>query len=184
MRGANRAGCVTTSLTQHRILDHLVGAAPPRKRVVEFFPLFDVHGGLARHQAGIKARPERLFLPAGADKDDLLPAVAVDVAPVLLQRLPPRRIVRPALGRHICPPETQAFGANDGSGLAQFAKPLRACGDPEMTFGPDDAGPRLAQELMKLGRIERAARAVNEVLHAVFLGLRYMVGEAVELLEP
>src|SRR6202035_2600827 len=87
-------------------LDHLVGAAPSRKRVGEFFPLFDVHGRLARHQAGIKARADRLFIPAGADKDDLLPAVAVNVAPVLLERLPPIRIVRPAVRRHICPPET------------------------------------------------------------------------------
>jgi len=73
---------------------------------------------------------------------------------------------------------------DDRAGLAHLAAPVRAGRDPEMALGADHALPAFAQEGMETHRIERPPRAIDEACDAVFLGLRHMILEPVQLFEP
>src|SRR2546427_523568 len=83
---------------------------------------------------------------------DCLAAIAIDIVPVRAQLLPPGWIIRPSFGRHARPPRTKGLGARDRPGLTDLAKPMRACRQPEMSLGANDAGPRLLDEFVELGR--------------------------------
>src|SRR6202012_5551523 len=142
-------------------------------------PFDDIHGGLSRYQAGIKASADRSLIHAGADEHDFLSAVTVDAIPILSQFLTPERIVRPAFDREARPPETRGVGGEIRTRLADCADPLRPCCQPEMPLGANDARPGLLDELIELDGIEGTARAVDEIFHAVLFGLRHMFGKAV-----
>ena len=152
-RAAAAARCVCSDVDARGALSYvdgrLVGYAalsartPSGKRIGQSGPFLDVHSRFARNKARVEARLDRVLVHAGADEDDLLSAIAIEFVPVLLQRLPPERIVRPAVGRHIGPPKPETFGSDDRAGLTQFTQPLRTRSDPEMSLRADNAGPSL-----------------------------------------
>src|SRR5439155_1426321 len=146
-------------------LGGFICAPPDRKRICELRPFRDVHGGFPRYEACVQPSAKRTLVHAGADEHDFLAAIAIDVVPVLTQPLPPERIIRPSFRRHARPPRTKGLGARDRTSLTDFTKPMRARRQPEMSFGANDAGPGLLDELVEPGWIEGPARAINEVLH-------------------
>src|SRR5262249_7802962 len=118
-----------------------VVAAPARKGIGQGLPIVDVHSRFAVNEAGIELRPDRTFVHVGADEYDLLATIAVEIVPVPLDLPAPLRLGPPSCDRHCRPPEPKSFRADDRAGLTQFAQPLRSRGDPEVSFGADDAGP-------------------------------------------
>src|SRR5439155_25952359 len=154
------------------ILCDFIRASPFREWIGKFGPFLNVHSRFPRDKTRIEASLYFVLIQVGADEDDLLPAVAIHIAPVFLERLPPERIVRPSVCRDIRPPESQAFGSDDRARLAQLTEPLWACRNPEMSLGANYAWPAFFQEMVKLRGVERPSRAKGEVLGGGFVGFR------------
>src|SRR5690606_5089501 len=98
--------------------------------------------------------------------------------------LAPFRLLRPAIRRDRAPPHASALASHDRAGLADLANPMGSGSDPEMPFAADHAGPARVDKAVESFRLERAPGPIDEALDAVFLGLRLVVGEFIQFLEP
>src|ERR1700751_3814804 len=68
--------------------------------------------------------------------------------------------------------------------MTELANPARAAGQPEEALGAKHTTPRTAEEIGKTLRIEGPPGAIDKARDTVFLGLRDVLLEALELFLP
>jgi hypothetical protein len=134
-----------------------------------------IEAALVPDETIVKHCTNGIFGQTRTDKDQFLAAVTPDGAPVSIEQGAELGVTRPVRPRDGNPPQAFCLGAALYAGYGKQSDPVGPGGQPEMAFRADEAGPFLRKEILELGRVEGAARTIDEAGNAIFLGLRYVV---------